>query len=1143
MIEVKDLKKVYKPKRGAVVRALDGVSLLFPERGMVFILGKSGSGKSTLLNVIGGLDSVDEGEIIIKGKSAKNFGQSDYDSYRNTYVGFIFQEYNVLEELTVGANIALAIELQGRRAEDEEINAILKEVDLEGYGARKPHELSGGQKQRVAIARALVKHPEIIMADEPTGALDSETGKQIFNTLKSLSKDKLVIIVSHDREFSEQYADRIIELKDGKVISDVEKVSAESEPAAEEEAGLRFGENEISVAAGYCLTEEDRLAINEYLASLSRGAKIVPASGARAKSAGVVTSANFAPTDEGKIRKQTEGFRLIKSRLSVKNSFKIGSSALKYKKFRLVFTIFLSLIAFSLFGVADTIAAYDSVETATNSILDSSVNYASFAKEVKIRYNTGDSDFYWSSGYRLSDEDIELIKEKTGIDVVGIYKPRSSSLSFWSALGEKGEKYTELYGSTFSGITSISAAFVAEHGFSLEGEFPVADDEIVISSFIFDLFKSGGFRDANGDKFEISKKSDLIGRSIVLDGENAYKIVGILDTGFDYERYLPLIDEDAQADMNVLVAMALSYELSAARSYSYACLVFVSPSTLSEMTSGKNNAFSEISGYVLLYPEGTDENEKYKYTSYINSFAELSSDVDVVWRGGEKTTLASNEVIVSMRTLMELMTDQTLVYDLTETLYNNEKLIGYEKTLSEKSYRGEYGISVNYLADVLENVSFYAAFRYAENNYEAAKNALVEWADENGFSFNAEELSEAGLPALFASLHREYGLCDGVVSEESDKYFSELVKRYSLDDFVISGEAAKKLVATVEHAGSTYKTSDVNSLRITYMLTNGNNDSIRYILTRRYAAEHFDAAKAYYCSQNGITASELDLVPAREIIELYSNHLLKDNSVDTVNASLNRYVTEGFMEFYDEAFGDVAFNLYAQSISILERNDIKIVGILPGGVNNDRDSMVVSSELYEKIFGKANGGIYSFALGDMPNEKSAVKNAVYFSRGEFDDTYRFTIMNNVTEELSMVDEVLAVLGSVFLYVGIGFAVFAALMLMNFIGTSITYKKHDIGILRAIGSRSADVFRIFFAESFIIAMINYVLSTIGTALVCSVINNTMRESVGLLITFLSFGIRQCALLLLVSLLVAVVATFLPVRRIAAMKPIDAIKNRK
>ena len=118
------------------------------------------------LNLLGGLDKYDEGEIIIKGVSSKDFKQSHFDSYRNTYVGFIFQEYNVLEEFSVGANIALAIELQGKKATDEEINRILKQVDLEGFGDRKPNELSGGQKQRVAIARALVKQPEIIMADE-----------------------------------------------------------------------------------------------------------------------------------------------------------------------------------------------------------------------------------------------------------------------------------------------------------------------------------------------------------------------------------------------------------------------------------------------------------------------------------------------------------------------------------------------------------------------------------------------------------------------------------------------------------------------------------------------------------------------------------------------------------------------------------------------------------------------------------------------------------------------------------------------------------------------------------------------------------------------------------------------------------------
>ncbi len=220
MLELKNITKTYTPKKGVPVQALRGVDLSFEDRGMVFILGKSGSGKSTLLNIIGGLDSADGGEIIIDGKSTKGFKESDYDNYRNTYVGFVFQEYNILNDFTVGENISLAVELQNGKVSKERVDEILKEVGLEGYADRKPNELSGGQKQRVAIARALIKTPEIIMADEPTGALDSETGRSIFELLKKLSEDKLVVVVSHDREFAEEYGDRIIELSDGEVIAD-----------------------------------------------------------------------------------------------------------------------------------------------------------------------------------------------------------------------------------------------------------------------------------------------------------------------------------------------------------------------------------------------------------------------------------------------------------------------------------------------------------------------------------------------------------------------------------------------------------------------------------------------------------------------------------------------------------------------------------------------------------------------------------------------------------------------------------------------------------------------------------------------------------------------------------------------------------
>lgn len=220
MLELSHISKTYKTSKGIQTQALKDINLKFPKKGMVFILGKSGSGKSTLLNVIGGLDQADAGEVIIHGKSSKDFTQADYDAYRNTYIGFIFQEFYLMDEYTIEKNIALSLQLQQKDPSSQEIDEILTKVGLSGYGSRYPNELSGGQKQRVAIARSLIKQPEILMADEPTGALDSTTGKEIFTTLKELSKEKLVIVVSHDEEAAKQYADRIITFSDGNIVDD-----------------------------------------------------------------------------------------------------------------------------------------------------------------------------------------------------------------------------------------------------------------------------------------------------------------------------------------------------------------------------------------------------------------------------------------------------------------------------------------------------------------------------------------------------------------------------------------------------------------------------------------------------------------------------------------------------------------------------------------------------------------------------------------------------------------------------------------------------------------------------------------------------------------------------------------------------------
>ena len=242
MIKLNNVSKSYISKSKQRVDALKGVNFELADRGMVFILGKSGSGKSTLLNLLGGLDSPTSGEIVVDGVSMTDFAQSDYDSYRNGYAGFIFQEYNLLDDFNVKDNIAVALQLSKETDIDEKVKCALRQVELsDDYLLRRVGEMSGGEKQRIAIARCIVKDSNMVLADEPTGNLDSETGESIWNILKKLSETKLVVVVSHDRESAEKYGDRIIEISDGKIVSDSGTVPTNNcEATANEQTGKRF---------------------------------------------------------------------------------------------------------------------------------------------------------------------------------------------------------------------------------------------------------------------------------------------------------------------------------------------------------------------------------------------------------------------------------------------------------------------------------------------------------------------------------------------------------------------------------------------------------------------------------------------------------------------------------------------------------------------------------------------------------------------------------------------------------------------------------------------------------------------------------------------------------------------------------------
>ncbi|MCL2797412.1 MAG: ATP-binding cassette domain-containing protein, partial [Firmicutes bacterium] len=1109
MLSVKNLTKTYKTKDGVLVRALDDVTLDFPDTGMVFLLGKSGSGKSTLLNVAGGLDVPDAGEIIVKGKSSKTFAGSDFDSYRNTYVGFVFQEYNVINEFSVAENIALALQLQGKKNDGVAVEEILKRVELDGLGKRKPLTLSGGQKQRVAIARALVKEPEIIMADEPTGALDSATGKQVFDTLKRLSADKLVVVVSHDREFAETYGDRIIELSDGRVISDVSKNFAEAEKLSE---NLRaIDAQTVSIQNPELLTRSEFEKVWEMIKSggtapadcgkpvgdavlgvphrtepvgrepsstavhpsepvgadgnpperpagkPSASREIIITSDAqkvsRFKQSNRIAESGaqeyFADTKSTDIKQKAydgNQTKFIKSRLPIRHAVKVGASSLKARPIRLVLTIIISVLSFTLFGAASTMMMYDVNFTAERSLTGTSYSTALMQKSYQVReysrdvYMDNDKKIHerkYKNAYNVFDfsaaGELEKLNRKSlGVQFAGVFSLYGEQdlvqyqiANYYEAYGNYAPFYgiNWLCGFSDAGERYLKDAFGAN--VCLAGRYPVADDEIAISEYVFETFRAKGLAVAGGEgvpdaKAEIAVPADIVGKTVSIrdnmSNPVSFKVSGVYRTGSVDKKFDPMKSDAFNS--TTPANRKLTEEFNEVYQYSFHTLAFVSGTFYQNVVTPKIG-----SGEWYRYGYHPVTGGDYRLQSANAAFSQLGDvSPEAGYYGGLSYITPE---------WADPFLDGAAVYD-----FNGNKL------------------PTSVVKDLKKNEMYLSASDlYSRARVLLGSMLLVEGKPEVPDDGDYYQYYFQANPEFSAALLRLGYFINGYWEGDPE---SMPAKRE------FTGADAKIIFAALKNDWDAWLKNNPDGLK--GMGSFGDADKY-----------YFGAGK--YLQLAGVFASQ----------ELRYQTLVHGD-----------FVTEN-ADYYNYRFTKA-----------------------------------------ETRYTPVTNGKYCYVVSPLATKSAQLKYLLAFNKPASDDSLFEFAHNQVYYQSRDAGYMVSMLMWAFIAIGAGLAVISALFLLNYISLSIVDKSREIGILRAVGARGADVFKIFFSESAIIAGICTVISVIAAIIVCAVANSVMAGSV-FAIEILNFRILNGLFVLGIAAAVAFAATIFPVLRAAKKPPVEAIRS--
>lgn len=1001
-------------------------------------------------------------------------------------MGFVFQEYNILDEFSVEDNVALALELQGKSKDRTVINEILKSVDLQDFAKRKPSTLSGGQKQRVAIARALVKNPEIILADEPTGALDSNTGRQVLESLKKLSEQKLVIVVSHDREFARLYGDRIIELKDGKVISDVTKTKVAAKCAGENVSFI--GDSTLSVKDGAALTDDDMKIIKDFLTA--KNGNVIIAGGeketaaykkvARIDESGAKET--FRETTAEDIGTKTYGKedgKLIRSKLPLRHAVKIGASGLKVKPLRLFFTVILSVVAFAFFGLLSTLTFYDPVAVSQKAFSSSGYDYYILGNQyryTRVTYeNFSETYRYESSNFtKFTPADVAAAREKYGNAYAAYTYASEGDYPYTSSfrIADVETKYSQYYRAVISMFIEVDSNASDFQLLTNTDLGKLGSNDIVISSYLFDSLAFFGMKsDTSGN---LKNYADIVGKTLTLYSDYTGEAHTVTVKGV-YKLNPPEKYDGIKSGSESSDSQAFKNFVSESEKGLYSGAL-VSPDFYGANFSSMGGKYDVDSEYIYnefsLYVKdaGETSSDANALNFRLNTFAPYSSypkfNDDVFFFDKSATDVSDNGMICSFDNIFMSPYIINKAALLEADAYNASYAKELEKLID--SYKGEHE------AECKE----YYDHRYAEYTEQGK-------SPEEAASAAEADLSEQICRILYESDENYDDAAKDAGYYAQNEFYRELTKnRYILargiyyeDGFAVGGRDATEedYSVALDYFEKVFSLSSVRfpSVNIT--------DESGKVIYSSLSIEGF-----YY----GLDATRLNA-------DVFTGSALRQNLYDD-------YV-KPFKS--DKPVDEDAMNgNYTQTLT---------------------KYVVPDDAFYDYIVVPYADGEYLSAL--LSDERSVNADTETF----------FTITSPISDSLETMNMVIEIMEQVFLWAGLVMAVFAMLLLFNFISVSIADKKKEIGILRAVGARSVDIFKIFYSESLLIAVICFVLSTAACFAVCPWLNSQLASATGLEI--LVVGPYSVLIMLGIALLTSLIATFVPVYSIARKKPVESIRS--